>query len=427
MLALLSAETKTNSLHVKYEWDEQTQGIILSAFYYGYIFTHIPGGLLAQKFGGKHTMGFGILSTALFTLLTPLVAEWGAIPVSVLRFCMGLGEGTTFPALSTLLSQWAPPLERTKLAALVFAGVQIGTVVANVLSGILLEYYSWPTVFYVFGVVGALWFIVWCLTCYNDPSSHPYITDEERIYLATTIGATARNKDLVSTPWKEIFTSRPLWALTIAEIGHDFGLFMMVSDLPKYMSDVMHFKIAENGVLSALPYLVMWIVSIFLGYLADLILSKNLMHITRLRISLATLGAVGPAIGVILASYAGCNKSAVATLFTVGMGLMGFTYASLRVNSLDLSPNYSGTIMAIVNGLGSVSGMVAPVLVGGLTPNRTLMEWRLVFWVMAVVLVGSNFFFVFWGSGEIQSWNEPPRIGENGEKKENRTAGTTPL
>lgn len=55
------------------------------------------------------------------------------------------------------------------------------------------------------------------------------------------------------------------------------------------------------------------------------------------------------------------------------------------------------------------------------------MEWRLVFWVMAVVLVGSNFFFVFWGSGEIQSWNEPPRIGENGEKKENRTAGTTPL
>lgn len=48
---------------------------------------------------------------------------------------------------------------------------------------------------------------------------------------------------------------------------------------------------------------------------------------------------------------------------------MGFTYASLRVNSLDLSPNYSGTIMAIVNGLGSVSGMVAPVLVGGLTPN----------------------------------------------------------
>lgn len=87
---------KTNSLHVKYEWDEQTQGIILSAFYYGYIFTHFPGGLLAQKFGGKHTMGFGILSTALFTLLTPLVAEWGAIPVSVLRFCMGLGEVCCF-------------------------------------------------------------------------------------------------------------------------------------------------------------------------------------------------------------------------------------------------------------------------------------------------------------------------------------------
>ncbi|KAK9496798.1 hypothetical protein O3M35_012991 [Rhynocoris fuscipes] len=153
------------------------------------------------------------------------------------------------------------------------------------------------------------------------------------------------------------------------------------------------------------------------------------MGITKLRVSLATLGAVGPAIGVILASYAGCNKAAVATLFTVGMGLMGFVYASLRVNSLDLSPNYSGTIMAIVNGLGSISGMVAPVLVGGLTPNRTLEEWRLVFWVMAVVLVTSNFFFVFWGSGEIQYWNEPPKntnIQEEKNKKTN-TNGTQPI
>uniref|UniRef100_A0A224XZM7 Putative inorganic phosphate cotransporter n=1 Tax=Panstrongylus lignarius TaxID=156445 RepID=A0A224XZM7_9HEMI len=157
-------------------------------------------------------------------------------------------------------------------------------------------------------------------------------------------------------------------------------------------------------------------------------LAKNVMHITRMRISLATLGAVGPAIGVILASYAGCNKSAVATLFTVGMGLMGFVYASLRVNSLDLSPNYSGTIMAIVNGLGSVSGMVAPILVGGLTPNRTLSEWRLVFWVMAIVIVGTNFLFVFWGSGEVQHWNDPPKMDtENGKNTKKECKGTEPL
>lgn len=66
--------------------------MILSAFYFGYIVTHIPGGLLAQKFGGKYTLGLGILWTAIFTLLTPIVAYQGDIPLIILRFLEGLGE-----------------------------------------------------------------------------------------------------------------------------------------------------------------------------------------------------------------------------------------------------------------------------------------------------------------------------------------------
>lgn len=76
----------------RFDWDEKTQGQILSAFYYGYIITHLPGGILSQKFGGKHTMGFGILSTAIFTLMTPFVSKMGSTSLTVLRFIEGLGE-----------------------------------------------------------------------------------------------------------------------------------------------------------------------------------------------------------------------------------------------------------------------------------------------------------------------------------------------
>lgn len=392
----------------EFDWDEETQGIILAAFYWGYIITHIPGGILAQKFGGKHTLGIGIFSTALFTIATPYVAHKGVIPLIILRFFMGFGEGTTFPALSTLLAQWAPPFERSKMAALVFAGVQIGTVVSNALSGIIIQYIpgGWPNVFYIYGAAGLIWFVMWCLLCYNDPNSHPFISDEEKTYLQTSIGQVEQNKEL-ETPWKAILTSAPVWGLIIAEVGHDWGLYTMVTDLPKYMSDVMHFNIAENGLLSALPYLVMWFVSLSSGVIADWVLEREICRVTALRKILATIGGVGPAVGVVLASYAGCNKTAVATLFAVGMGLMGFFYASLRVNALDLSPNFSGTIMALVNGLGSLSGMATPYLIGKLTPNRTLKEWRVVFWIMALFLVATNFVFLFIGSGEIQPWNEP--------------------
>lgn len=109
-----------------YDWSQEMQGIILSSFYWGYVITHLPGGLLAEKFGGKWTLGLGILSTAIFTLLTPLAVDMGgANALIILRVLMGLGEGTTFPAMSALLASWVPLTERSKLGSFVFGGGQV--------------------------------------------------------------------------------------------------------------------------------------------------------------------------------------------------------------------------------------------------------------------------------------------------------------
>lgn len=130
----------------EYEWSENLQGVILSSFFWGYVITHIPGGMLAEKFGGKYVLSLGILSTAIFTLLTPLAIDWGEFeileklsffpilsiyflggaPVLIaLRTLEGFGEGTTYPALTALLAMWTPLSERSKLGSLVFGGGQV--------------------------------------------------------------------------------------------------------------------------------------------------------------------------------------------------------------------------------------------------------------------------------------------------------------
>lgn len=81
------------------------------------------------------------------------------------------------------------------------------------------------------------------------------------------------------------------------------------------------------------------------------------------------LAATGPALGILGATYSGCDRVLVVTFFTGGMGLMGAFVPSLKVNCLDLSPNYAGTLMALVGGVGAVSGIITPYLVGLLTPN----------------------------------------------------------
>jgi len=75
-----------------FDWSEKTQGIIFSSFYWGYIIIHVPGGTLAEKFGGKNVFGFSLLFSSLFTLITPWTANQGAYLLSLSRFLKGFSE-----------------------------------------------------------------------------------------------------------------------------------------------------------------------------------------------------------------------------------------------------------------------------------------------------------------------------------------------
>lgn len=105
------------------------------------------------------------------------------------------------------------------------------------------------------------------------------------------LGRLERNKDLPPTPWGAIITSGPMLALIAAQIGHDWGFFIMVTDLPKYMSDVLQFSIKDNGIYSALPYLFMWIVSVLTGFLSDWLIVRGYLNITNARKVFTGVGA----------------------------------------------------------------------------------------------------------------------------------------
>lgn len=141
-------------------WSEQDQSFALSSFYIGYLITHLPGGLLCEKFGGKWILCLGILSTAVFTVFTPESIVQGGLPALIsLRILTGLGEGTTFPALSNLLSQWIPLRERGTIGSFVFGGGQMGTIVGNSLGGVIQNSLPWDYVYYIFAIIG----FIWCL------------------------------------------------------------------------------------------------------------------------------------------------------------------------------------------------------------------------------------------------------------------------
>lgn len=109
-----------------YEWSESLQGIILSSFYWGYIVTHIPGGVLVERLGGKVLLLAGIVATSVLTCLTPVSITLGG-PYLLIgnRVVMGLCQGFIYAAVFGLLSTWIPLRERTTLGVFVLSGIQV--------------------------------------------------------------------------------------------------------------------------------------------------------------------------------------------------------------------------------------------------------------------------------------------------------------
>lgn len=46
------------------------------------------------------------------------------------------------------------------------------------------NYGGWPSIFYVFGSMGILWFPLWAVLAYDTPLLHPTITKDEIILIS---------------------------------------------------------------------------------------------------------------------------------------------------------------------------------------------------------------------------------------------------
>ena len=399
-----------------FKWDQHTQGIILGSFFYGYVFTQLPGGWIAAKYGAKRVFGFAVFVTSALTLLTPLAANFSVYALIALRILEGLAEGVTFPAMHAMWSYWAPPLERTKLLAVTYVGPQFGTIIAYPLSGWLCANGfagGWPSVFYVFGTLGFLWFFAWMYFAHDTPRDHPTISKEELEYIETTVGEEQDHltpKDQgYKTPWKAIMTSFPVWSIIVCFFCYYWSFYTLLTNMPTYFKDILGVNISENGFISAIPYICNFLSCVAFGNISDYVRRRGLCSTEDVRKVATTAGLVAAASSLIGASFVQCHQTALAVFF-LSFALIGggCTQSGFATNHLDIGARYGGVLMAITNIAATISGIVAPYVVGLLTNKKpTRHQWQVVFVIAASFNVFGMIFFLFFASGTEQTWNRP--------------------
>ncbi|CAH1796872.1 unnamed protein product [Owenia fusiformis] len=389
-----------------FDWDMATQGKILSAFFFGYIFTQLPGGYLACRFGGKWLLGGGVLSTAIFTLFTPLAALASVDVLILVRVLMGLCEGMTFPAMIAIWRNWAPELERSKLTTITMSGSYIGTVLALPISSVLAKTLGWQSVFYVSGTVAIVWFVLWAFIVSDSPAEHPSITTEELEYIHQNIGFSGKQAKQQTIPWLAIFTSGPVWAIVVAHFVENWGYYTLLTEMPTFMKDALLFNLQEAGFLAAVPYLVLAFVVISAGQLADY-LRRNHLSTTIVRKIFTGAAFILQAVFLVTAAYIMTPGPAVACM-TLAVAIGGFSYSGFNVNPLDVAPQFASILLGISNTVATIPGIISPSLTGHIVSHGTADEWRIVFYIASgIYIVGAIVFGIF-ASGERQHWADMP-------------------
>lgn len=74
----------------KFNWSKKDQGLLLSAYFYGYIFPNLLGGFLSEKFGGRKVIFVGMFLSAIVTGLSPFAANDNFIFMFAARLVLGV-------------------------------------------------------------------------------------------------------------------------------------------------------------------------------------------------------------------------------------------------------------------------------------------------------------------------------------------------
>jgi ACS family sodium-dependent inorganic phosphate cotransporter len=342
----------------QFGWSDTERGLVLSSFFAGYMVTQVLGGWLAQKWGGKAVLGFGVVWWSVFTILTPLSALTSFPVLIATRIAMGLGEGVAFPSVYHMFGRWVPANERSRAASFNLAAIPLGTLTAIIITPWLAVTYGWEYVFYVFGVVGVVWYFFWHKLVTDTPAQDSRMSQSER----TLFQQEEKHSESESIPWKKILSQKPVWAIIIMHFCSNWGLYVLLSWLPSYFSSQLGISLRSVWIYVAPPWVAMFIMGNVVGIIADRLIGRG-WTVTRVRRFMQFIGSSGPALALI--ALASVNDATTAVVYlTLAMSLSSFAFAGFATNHLDIAPRHAGVIFGISNTAGTLPGIIGVALTG---------------------------------------------------------------
>ena len=379
----------TTALIKEFHFNNAEIGLILSSYLWSYAILQIPVGAILDRIGIKWIMRVGTILWTIASFMTAIVSGFGLIILS--RIILGIGEAPAFPGSAKATGYWFPVKERGRATTAFDAAAKFSSALGLPIVALAVSAWGWRAGFWMTGTLSLIYALAFWLF-YRDPSESKRLSEAERRYI---IEGGAQQEGKVPTNMGAslgfLLSQRKVWGLTLGFTAYNYAFNLFLVWLPGYLQTQLHTSVLKSGLYLIIPWLVATVTDVLIGgVLVDRLITRG-YDPSRVRKVLFTIGML---LGIAaIGAFFTTNVTVAVTWLTISLGGLAFAAPiAWSIPSLIAPTGTVGTVGGIMNFLGNVAGIVAPI-VAGFVADRAGFATN--FLITGAILVVGIFCFLF--------------------------------
>ena len=367
-------------------------GLIFGAFGWAYSLGQIPGGWMGDRFGPRRVLPSIVLFWSAMTMATARAFNFASF--AVIRFIFGLGEAGANPTSTRAVQHWYPKAERGFVNGIMHSFINFSVSLVPPVVVAIMGAWGWRSVFYICGVVGAAWAIVYWVVYRDGPEQHRFVNKAELAHIRgvspdgsiNIVQQDAKRK----VPWAIILRAPNTWFLSAAWSCYCYNSYFFFYWLPFYLVEHHHVSMKQMGILASLPLLVGGIGGVAGGALTDAFY-KRTGNLRNARRYVCIMSMVGSAVFLVPSALLQNPVIVVSCMAGTCFFLASVMGPSWAV-AMDIGKDYSGSVSGVMNMIGTGAGAMSPIIFGFLVQKGM---WITPFVIAFCILIAGAFIWAF--------------------------------
>ncbi|CAI2352780.1 unnamed protein product [Caenorhabditis sp. 36 PRJEB53466] len=311
----------------------------------------------------------------------------------------GVGSAIMFTTVGVVPGVWARGSEANSFMAVLSCALQLSNIICMPVSGILCESsLGWRSIYYLFGAVTFVVYILFWTTYSDDPKMHRNVSRKELSKIS--VGKVEKVKEAV--PYGAVCSDPTVLVTWMSCFGGNMGFFVLSLYGPTYLREILKFDVKETGFLSALPFILSAIVKFGAGQISDKLtfLSEKARFVF-----FAAASQIGLAAGFLVMAFTSNRLIAqIAFNFAIvssGLNIMG-VIKCIQLRCLQ----HVHFAIAVISFTAYVVQFLAPIFVGIICPDNTSEQWTLLFLLITGFIIVCNVAFPFLTKSEAADYTK---------------------